>query len=135
MAKPGDSKFTKGAIGQKAATEADVADYNILEQNTERVSIMEITKRAEYAPALSGISKKDKIEALKTFLMSGQKFSEAIKAARSGGKRFIRYQNIVLNIQTDPAQILVSKFTKRRFLEAEVLRSVPHSASSIRVCR
>lgn len=44
MARPGNSKFTKGPIGQKAATGADVADYNIVEQNTERVSIMEITK-------------------------------------------------------------------------------------------
>lgn len=58
-----------------------MAGYNIVEQNTERVSIMEITKRAEYAPALTALYKKDKIEALKTFLMSGKKFSEAIKAA------------------------------------------------------
>lgn len=49
---------------------------------------------------------------MKTFLMSGKKFSEVIKAARSGGKRFIRYQNIVINIQTNTDQILVSKFTK-----------------------
>lgn len=50
--------------------------------------------------------------------MSGKKFSDAIKDARRARKKFIRFSNILINIQTDQTKVTISDFTKQRFLAA-----------------
>lgn len=50
---------------------------------------------------LADMVKKDNINKLKGFLMSGKKFSDAIKEARQARKKFIRYSGVLINIQLD----------------------------------
>lgn len=73
------TKLARSGPGPGAHSNANSVNYNVVEQTTERVNILDPTKRPEYAPAQSALTKRDKIKALKTFLMSGKKFSEAIK--------------------------------------------------------
>lgn len=62
--------------------------------------------------------KKDNINKLKGFLMSGKKFSDAIKEARQARKKFISYSGVLINIQLDQTKVTITEFTKQRFLAA-----------------
>lgn len=104
--------------GASTAGVNEVEEYEVEELNTEKISINNLCAQPTTLAVFSTLVKKDNIHKLQSFLLSGKKFSDAIKRARLSGKKFMRYENILINIQTDPKNITTMDFTKQRFLAA-----------------
>lgn len=107
MSKGGDSRLTgnpggsRSSADQPRATSENTADYQVVEQNTDRVDIVALRNVTENMLHFNKMTDGENINTLKRFLMSGKKFSDAIKLARGSGKMFIKYNGILINIQLD----------------------------------
>lgn len=113
-----DSNMSHNTPSASAPGSNDVEEYEVEELNTEKVSINNLCAQPNVLAVFSGLVKKDNIQKLQSFLLSEKKFSDSIKRARLNGKKFIRYSNILINIQTDPKNVTTMDFTKQRFLAA-----------------
>lgn len=89
-------------------------DFAVVEQNSDRVNIEDISMSPSVATAFVDLSKDDGLKKLQAFISAGKKLSEAISKARSAGKIFIRAMDLVINIQTEPDQITHNDLTKQR---------------------
>lgn len=91
-------------------------EFEVVEQNSERVNINDISRTPEIAMAILKLSKDDGLKSLQSFVSAGKRFSEAIVKSRSSGKKFIRAIGLIVNIQTDPDQITHMDLTKQRMM-------------------
>lgn len=107
----GDDRLGGPGASSAASNNDDVQEYNLVEQSSEKVNIGNICRKPDVAAALAELVRKDNIPKLKSFLMSGKKFSDTIKEARRARKKFIRFSGILINIQTDQTKVTVSDFT------------------------
>lgn len=94
--------------------QSNTEEFNVVEQNSEKVNIADISKSQAIAPVVLELSVGDGLKTLQAFISSGKKFSEAITKARSSGKKFIRAMGLIINIQTEPDQITHKDLTKQR---------------------
>lgn len=111
------SQGSSGMGGNKPRPD-EVYEYEVEEMNTEKDSLTNLCSQPSVVAVFADLVKKDNIHKLQSFLLSGKRFSDSIKSARSDRKKFIRYSNILINIQLDPKSVTITDFTKQRFLAA-----------------
>lgn len=93
-----------------------IDDFAVIEQNSERVNIDDISKSQNVAPVIVELSTEEGLKTVQAFISSGKRFSEAIVRARGSGKKFIRAMNLIINIQINPEQITHMDLTKQRVM-------------------
>lgn len=110
-----------GTVGSKMATkhtsdQHNTDEFEVVEQNSERVNINDISRTPDIAMTIVKLSRDDGLKSLQSFVSAGKKFSEAVVKSRSSGKKFIRAIGLIVNIQTEPDQITHMDLTKQRMM-------------------
>lgn len=101
-------------IGRIAPDQANTDEFSVVEQNSSKVNINDISLIPEIASAVLLLSRDEGLRTLKAFISAGKKFSEAIAKSRSSGRKFMRTMGLIINIQTEPDQITHTYLTKQR---------------------
>lgn len=110
-----------GTTGSKMATKYTSDQHNtdefaVVEQNSERVNINDISRTPDIALAVVRLSREEGLKTLQSFVSAGKKFSDAVVKSRNSGKKFIRAIGLIVNIQTEPDQITHIDLTKQRMM-------------------
>lgn len=113
----GSTETTRQAMASRYASDQNnTDDFSVVEQNSERVNIIDIARMPEIAVAVLKLSKGEGLKTVQSFVSAGKKFSDAVVKSRSSGKKFIRAIGLIVNIQTDPDQVTHTDLTKQRMM-------------------
>lgn len=130
---PASTKSTKGKAPESTPTrpvgtvrskmdakhtsdQSNTDEFDVVEQNSERVNINDIARIPEIAATILKISRGEGLKTIQSFVSAGKKFSDAVVRSRSTGKKFLRAIGLIVNIQTDPEQITHTDLTKQRMM-------------------
>lgn len=103
--------------GKAVSDRSNTDEFSVVEQNSEKVNINDISRNPEIAAVVLELSRGDGLKTLQAFISAGKKFSGAILRSRASGKKFIRTMGLIINIQTDSDQITHTDLTKQRMMK------------------
>lgn len=105
-----------GSTKRIRPNENNTVPFELTETNTERVDINYFTNNRQMTEAFNKWCEEGEISQLKSFLMTGKKFSQFVKDCRLDRKKYVEVRGMKINISQDPSEIMVNELTKQRFL-------------------
>lgn len=109
-----DDPRRQSIAGRSVRDSSNTDDFTVVEQNSQRVNIQDISMIPEVANAVLVLYTDDGLRTVKAFISAGKRFSEAIVSSRNTGGKFMRTMGLIINIQSDSDKVTHTDLTKQR---------------------